>query len=219
MLSIANKRENFAMLPSLRQTAFQLISLCMLSIFAFSAQAMTPPDQLTQQTADRLLAEVKTRQAEFKEDTSKLYAAVDEIVLPHFDFAYMSRLVLARNWKDASNEQQARFQAAFRGLLVRTYANALLEYSDEKLEWKPLRMNKGDTRVKVQSEVIRASGPSLPIDYSLRQTDDGWKVYDVSIESISLVTNYRGSFAAQIKRDGIEKLIQDIEAKAKSSNP
>lgn len=194
--------------------ARRLVIALTLMLSSMTTLAMTAPDQLTRETADKLLAEVKARQAEFRNDPSKLYSSVDTIVVPHFDFELMSRLVLARYWKKANPTQQEKFSAAFRSLLVRTYANALLEYSDEKLDWKPLRMGSGDDRVKVHSEIIRSSGPSIPMVYSLRLKDDGWKVYDVAIESISLVTNYRGSFAAQIKKDGLDKLIADLEKKA-----
>jgi phospholipid transport system substrate-binding protein len=148
----------------------------------------------------------------------KIVALTEEKILPHFDFERMSRIVLGRNWKNASKEQQAQFVSEFRTLLVRTYSSALAKYRNQNIVYKPMRAGAADTEVTVKTEIVQPGGPPVLVDYSLLKRDDGWKVYDVVIEGISLVTNYRGQFANEIKQGGMDSLIQKLAEKNRQSS-
>lgn len=189
-----------------------LLSLGMLCLATASA-AVTPPDQVARETADKTLREIKTRKNELRSDPQKLYALVEEKILPHFDFDRTSQLVLGKHWKDASPEQRKRFSSAFQRMLVRSYSHALIEYDSERIEWAPLRMNETTEEVVVRSNVVRKSGPPIPIYYSVHLKNDQWLVYDVTIDAISLVTNYRGTFANEIRKNGLDSLIARLEQK------
>lgn len=169
------------------------------------------PDVLAKDTADALLAELKANRESFEQDSAKLYAAVEQIVLPHFDFKYVSQLVLARYWRKASDEQRSRFMEAFKSQLVGFYGNALLDYSNEKVEWEPAEVPADAEDAMVYSKIIPSGGAPIPLTYSMRKKSDGWKVYDVTVEGVSLVNNYRGQFAAEIRRNGLDALITRLE--------
>lgn len=169
------------------------------------------PDKIAHDATDKIIALVKTNKNAYTSDTKKLYAMVDEHVLPHFDFRAMSRTVLGRYWREASEDQRARFASEFRDLLVRTYATALLKYNDEQIVYQPFRMSQGDRTAMVRSEVRRTDGgPSIAINYSFYRTDSAWKVYDVTIEGASLVTTYQATFAARVQKEGIDMLIASL---------
>ncbi|KAB7623830.1 phospholipid-binding protein MlaC [Alkalilimnicola sp. S0819] len=189
--------------------------LLSLLLAAAPAQAQeTAPDALVRDTAERMLEVLRERRGELDERPQMVFDLVEEIVLPHFDFELMSRYVLARNWRGASDEQRSRFVEEFRHLLVRTYATSLAEYSGQRIEYLPLRGDPARGRVTV-STVIKQNGggPDIPVDYNLRRTESGWKVFDVIIEGLSLVQNYRGSFASAIRRQGLDGLIDDLAAR------
>jgi phospholipid transport system substrate-binding protein len=172
-----------------------------------------PPDQVARQTADITLREIKSRREELRQNPQKLYALVEQQILPHFDFDRISQLVLGKHWKDASTVQRERFSTAFQRMLVRSYSHALVEYDSERIEWSPLRMGPGTTDVVVRSNVVRKGGPPIPISYNVHLKNNQWLVYDVTIDAISLVTNYRGTFANEIRKGGLDSLIARLEQK------
>jgi phospholipid transport system substrate-binding protein len=175
--------------------------------------APVPPDEVVKTTTERLQKEIGAREKEFKADQGKLYAFVDEVIVPKFDTKYIAQLILARHWKQASDEQRKRFQAAFKDMLVHSYANALVEYhTSVKAEWQPLRMAPDATDVTVNSRLIREGKPPLPIGFAMRLKDGEWKVYDIVIENLSLVTSFRGQVNSEIKRTSLDALIQRLEA-------
>jgi len=179
-----------------------------------AATADTAPQELVRETTERVLAELDTQQGRLQSDPQFVFELVDEIVLPHFDFERMARLVLGRHWRDATEEQRGRFVAEFRRLLVRTYATALRDYSGQEVRFRPFRPDASDPdEATVRTEVSPPGGaPGIPINYRLRRGEDGaWKVYDISIEGISLVTNYRGSYARTVQTEGLEVLIEQLE--------
>lgn len=177
---------------------------------AATAQEATP-DQLVKQQTERILELIRANRAEYQRDTQKLYAMVDKEVLPYFDFRAMSRSVLGRYWKEATEEQRDRFVKEFRELLVRTYATALLKYNNEEIRYLPFHMNPGDRTAVVRTEVVQSGGgPNIPINYSFFRSQDGWKVYDVAIENSSLVITYRGTYADRIRKQGLDALIASL---------
>jgi phospholipid transport system substrate-binding protein len=148
---------------------------------------------------------------------AKLIQLIDAKVLPHFDFAAMTMLTTGQSWKKASADQKLRLTAEFKTLLVRTYASALASYSDQKLEFRPLRAKPTDTEVTVNVRVLQPGAQPVPIDYSMEKTPAGWKVYDVAIGGVSLVASYRTEFTNVIREDGIDGLIRKLQAKNRPS--
>jgi phospholipid transport system substrate-binding protein len=175
-------------------------------------RAEVAPEQLVRSTADVILSEIKKNREVYSKDYAKLYKMADEKVLPHFDFRRMSQWVLGRSWRDATPEQRERFVAAFRDLLVRTYSTALLNYKDQEIIYLPVPVQAGSDEALVKTEVKQGGGqPNIPIHYSFFKNRDGqWKVYDVTIEGVSLVTNYRSVYATKIREKGIDALISEI---------
>ena len=140
--------------------------------------------------------------------------------MPYFDFEKMSKLALGKNWRQLDNEQRVKFVEEFRLLLIRTYSTAMLEYTNEEIRLLPFRDDVSRKRVTVPMEVVQPAGPPIPMSLALYENDDNaWKVYDVKIDGVSLVTNYRSSFATQIRNKGVDNLISDLadrNAKLKS---
>jgi len=172
-----------------------------------------PPDEVVKTTTERLQKEIAKREKEFKADPKKLYAFVDEAIVPKFDTKYIAQLILARHWKAASADQRTRFQAAFKDMLVHSYANALVEYhSAVKPEWQPVRMAPDATDVTVHSRLLRDGKPPVPIGFAMRLKDGEWKVYDIVIENLSLVTSFRSQINSEIKRTNLDTLIARLES-------
>ena len=144
---------------------------------------------------------------------AKVAEVVETRILPLFDFTRMTQLAVARNWRAATPEQQQSLTAEFRTLLVRTYSTALSSYRDQAIEFKPLRAASGDTEVTVKSMVKQPGMDALTMDYDLEKIAAGWKVYDIKIDGISLITNYRETFANKVREGGVEGLIKSLADK------
>lgn len=169
------------------------------------------PDKVVSETTAQIVDLLKANRDSYAEDHEKLYAMVHEIIVPHFDFKVITRLVLARYYKKASAEQRTQFAEGFRDLLIRTYATALLKYQDEKFVFHPFTAKPEAERVIVKTEFVRRDGgPNVPVNFRFFKAKNGWKAYDVSIEGVSMVTNYRGVYASQIKREGLEAVIEKL---------
>ncbi|HSI22106.1 MAG TPA: ABC transporter substrate-binding protein [Methylophilaceae bacterium] len=179
-----------------------------------TAQEVTP-DVLVKNTANDVLEIIRQDKDIQSGDMRKISSLAEEKILPHFDFERMSRMVLGKHWSKASKEQQQQFVNEFRSLLIRTYASALTKYRNQAIEYKPMRMQPSDTEVTVRTQIVQPGSQPLPIDYSLVKKEDGWKVYDVVIEGVSLVTNYRGQFSAEVRQSGMDGLIQRLADKNK----
>ena len=181
---------------------------------AATLAAPVPPDEVVKETTSKLQNEISQREKEFRADPKKLYAYVDQVIVPKFDQPYIAQMILARHWKGASEEQRKRFENAFKRMLVNSYADALVEYHNEvKAEFQPLRMEPDATQVTVQSRLIRASGkPPLPIGFKMRLKDGEWRVWDIVIENLSLIQSFRGQVNSEIKRSSLDAVIQKLEA-------
>ena len=177
------------------------------------ASEQVGPQQLVEQTTDKVLDILSKRRKELEKDHQLIYSLTNEIVVPHFDFVSISKWILARHWRKATKEQKLRFIRAFRELMVKTYAIAILEYDDNKITYLPLRddVSKGD--VTVRTEYNQHGKPPVAINYSLHQRTSGWKVYDISVDGVSIVTTFRTSFGTEIKQDGLDAVIERIEKK------
>lgn len=175
------------------------------------ADELSAPEALVKDASFSMLDALRENKAALEEDETLIYGLIEDILIPHFDFEKMSKLALGKNWRGATEEQQARFVEEFRLLLVRTYATALLEYTSEEIRMLPFRDDLSRKRVNVGMEVVQPAGPSIPMALSLYlNNEEAWKVYDVKIDGISLVTNYRSTFANEIRKNGMDKLIEDL---------
>lgn len=186
-----------------------LFCLALLLSSGSAAAAVRPPQEVVQETSARMIDALRQNRAALRQDSSRIYELVDQIVLPNFDFELMSRWVLGRAWQQASPEQRRRFTEEFRTLLVRTYAKALLEYSNEEVRVPPQPAASG-SETTVRTEVQPKTGRPIQINYSMRLGDAGWKVYDVTVDGVSLVTNYRSTFTSQIRNSGLDAVIADL---------
>lgn len=188
-----------------------------MAAFTQAALAEVAPDELVKKTADEVLNIVKQDKDIQAGDMGKITKLAEEKILPNFNFDRVSRMVLGKHWRTASNEQKEAFKQQFRSLLIRTYASALSKYQNQTIEFKPMRMQPGDKEVTVRSEILQPGGQPIGVDYSLEKTADSWKVYDIVIEGVSLVTNYRGQFSSEINRSGLDGLIQKLVEKNKTA--
>lgn len=188
------------------------IILIITSAVAFTARAQTAPDALVRTTVEEVLVILQQNQ-----DRRALQDVAEKKVLPHFDFREMTQLAMGKSWRDATPAQQKSLENAFRTLLVRTYTTALADSSnaERKVEVKPLQMKSGENYTTVRTLVREPGRPPLSIDYRMTLTDKNWKVTDIVAENASLVINYRGTFAAEIRRGGIDGLIKALEDKNK----
>lgn len=172
--------------------------------------AEVAPDALVKSTVDEVLSVIKQNK-----DKRTLHDLAEKKVVPNFDFPAMTRLAVGKSWSEANPDQQKKLENAFRGLLVNTYTTALGQTptADVIVEVKPASVKPGENDVTVKTVATQSGRKPVAIDYRMARTPGGWKVYDVVVENLSLVTNYRGSFAAEIGRGGIDGLIKSIEAK------
>ena len=187
-----------------------------IALFALSAVALAgelPPDELVKATASEVIEIIKKDKDIQAGDKKKIKTLIETKVLPHFDFTRMTRLAVGRFWNQATPAQQQELINEFRSLLVRTYSTSLTSYKDQKVDYRPLKLNPGDTDVVVKTAIQQASGRAIPIDYAMIKNATGWKVYDISVDGISLVVNYRSSFAQEIQQGGITQLISTLKAK------
>ncbi len=181
--------------------------------------AVKPPQDVIQDTSTRMIDALRQNRAKLDRDPGQIYGLVDQIVLANFDFELMSRWVLGRAWQQASPDQRRRFTEEFRTLLVRTYAKALLEYSGEDFRLLPQPTVGDGSEVTVKTEVRLKAGRPIQINYSMHLNNDGWKVYDVKVDGVSLVTNYRSTFASQIRANGMDSVIADLQQRNTAQGP
>jgi phospholipid transport system substrate-binding protein len=196
-----------------------IFGLLLLAFSVSSHADNVAPDVLVKGTTIEVTTILKRDKAVLLNDSQKLYALIDAKVLPHFDFNQMTMLAVGRYWRQATPAQQQALVKEFRTLLVRTYANALAEFNNQVIEFKPFTMPANATDATVQTQVKQPGAQPIPIDYSMEKTDTGWKVYDVSIDGVSLVTNYRSSFGSEIRNSGIDGLIRTLTARNQQNAP
>mgnify|MGYP001825520065 CR=1 FL=1 len=165
---------------------------------------------LVKDVSERMLAALEKRRAEIDRNPALIYGLVNQILVPHFDFAKITQAAVGRHWRQASPAQKEALTEGFREVLVRTYAQALLNYSGEEIRYLPVRPGRRESTVTVSTEVREPGGSPVPIDYRMYLKGQQWKVYDVVIDNVSLISNYRDSFNTRIRRDGIDGLIQRL---------
>ncbi|MDD3380774.1 MAG: ABC transporter substrate-binding protein [Rugosibacter sp.] len=199
-----------------------LVALVTSLIFSAVAVALPvnglAPDVLIKSISSEVIDIVKADKEIQSGNVKKAAELVDKKVAPHFDFMRMTRLALGREWRQANADQQKVLANEFQTLLVRTYSKALTEYKNQIVDVKPLALKAADTDVKVRSEIKQSGAKAIQLDYYLQKTNDSWKVYDIEVAGMSLVTNYRESFANEVRSSGIDGLIKVLQAKNKSDD-
>lgn len=187
-------------------------------LFALPAAAQdATPDALIKNVTNEVLEIVRKDKDIQSGNTKKAIELVEAKVLPHFNFTRMTQLALARDWRQASAAQQKALTDEFRTLLVRTYSKALTEYKNQTIDFRPFAAKAGETDVRVRTEIKQSgAGKNIELDYYLEKSANGWKVYDIEVGGISLVTNYRESFASEVRNNGIDGLVKSLQAKNKS---
>lgn len=188
-----------------RQWVIVLASALLLFICAVDG-SMDTPRQLVINVSNQVIQALNKNPELEQRDPNSIYKLLNRIVVPHFDFDAIAQLVLGHYWRDANPQQRQRFIEAFRTHLVRFYATSLAKYKNQKIDYKPVRADAASQEVEVRTEVQQQDGPSIPIDYRLHLNGGDWKVYDVTIDGVSLVTSNRSSFAAEIQQGGIDAL-------------
>jgi len=189
-----------------------LIALSMVCSAAISARAEdVPPDVLVRKTTDEVLAVVRSDKDIRVGNVARIVQLIEEKVTPHFDFERMTRLAVGRHWHEASPVQREALVREFHTLLVRSYSTAFTAYTGIAVEYRPYKMNPGNTETRVQTLIKLPGGaPPMDVDYEMGHTADGWKVYDVRIAGTSLIINYRNLFAQEIQNGGIDGLIRSL---------
>ena len=188
-------------------------SLLALLIPVAQAQEIAP-DVLVKSISQEVIAVLKQDKDIQAGNPKKVEELIETKVLPHFNFTRMTRIAMGRNWRVATPEQQKELTGEFRTLLVRTYSTALSNYRDQQIDYKPLRAKPEDVEVTVRSEVKQSgSSQTVAIDYEMEKTPNGWKVYDVKVGGVSLVTTYRDTFSSEVKERGVDGLIKSLAAK------
>lgn len=194
-------------------------AILMMALTATAAVAQEHgPDALVRVVAHDVIAAIKQDSDIRAGDPGKLVDLVERMVLPHVDTARMTRLAVGTGWRQATPEQRQRLAEEFTTLLVHTYSGALASYGNQVLDIKPARTQPGDTEATVRSEVKQPGGQAIALDYSMAKTESGWKVYDVKIAGVSLVSTYRSTFSEEIRNRGIEGLIDLLSAKNRQNS-
>jgi phospholipid transport system substrate-binding protein len=182
--------------------------LSMISAMAWAEEGLLPPQQVIQHTSDQL--QVSLQKPEYKSNFRKATELVEQVINPSIDFNRVSVLILGKFWKTATPEQKERFKKEFRLLLVRTYTTAFTEYSNWKIRYLPLEMNPTDKKAMVRTEILQPGAQPVAVNYRMILEGGQWKVYDVLIEGVSLLQNYRSSFTEQVSRTGLDQLIAQL---------
>lgn len=179
------------------------------------AYAEMAPDVLAKTTTNDVLRIVRQDKDIKNGNSKKTLELVEQKILPNFDFQHMTQLAVGKHWESASAEQQRALVNEFRTLLVKTYSSALSSAADYKIEFKPFSAAPGDKEVTVNTEVSKPGAPPIPIDYRMEKGASGWKVFDVAVDNVSLVTTYRKSFNSEVRKTGIEGLIAALQRRNK----
>jgi len=187
-----------------------------LLFFSFNSIADLGPDELVKKTAEDVIFAIKADEEIQKGNKEKIYQLAEDKILPNFDFERIARLVLGRAWRKTDDNQKKEFISEFRTLLLKTYAVALSKYKDQEIKFKPTKISDTDEIVIVKSEIIQSGGQPIKVNYALANNSGKWLVFDIVIEGVSLVTNYRSQFSTEIRKNGIDVLINKLAKKNKS---
>jgi phospholipid transport system substrate-binding protein len=195
------------------QFSMWIVSACLLVAAPTRAAEITAPDALAKSVTDEVLVILRADKEIQAGNQKKVYDLIETKIAPHFNFTTMTRLAMGKNWSQASPDQRKALTSEFRVLLVRTYTTAFTQYSNQTIEYRPTKVAPNDDDVMVKSLIRQPSGQPVAVDYSMEKTDHGWKVYNVKIEGISLVENYRNTFNTEVQKSGIDGLVKALAEK------
>jgi phospholipid transport system substrate-binding protein len=200
------------MKPFVNYIFLNLFISLFISLFSSTAFAVSSPLDMLKPTSDQMLAELKANQATLKSNPQKVFSIVHRILLPHVDMATMARSVVGRSeWNNANSQDQQAFTTQFTDLLIRTYASALASYTNQSVEFFPLRGGyEGQNQIQVQSQIIQPGGPPIPVNYILLLEGNQWKVIDFSVDNVSIVQNFRAQFASDLSQGGLANLTRKV---------
>lgn len=189
-----------------------ILSLSVLSLFSLSAFAVSSPLEMLKPTSDQMLSELSVNKTTLKSNPQKVFDIVHRILLPHVDMNIMARSVVGRaEWNNANAQDQRAFTAQFTELLIRTYAAALASYTNQSVEFFPIRGGYANqNQVRVQSQIVQPGGPPIPVSYQLLLEGNQWKIIDFSVDNVSIVQNFRAQFASDLNQGGLSHLIQKL---------
>lgn len=178
-----------------------------------SVESIESPVELLERTSTQVIKILRDDHELLKNEPDRIYKLIDDYILPHLDDVTMAKLALGKNWKKATREQKLAFVEEFKNLLVRTYSKSLIEFKDQEIKYFPVKLAADAQKVSVNAEVIQPGGPSIPMAYRMRIKNNAWKVYDIKIDGISLVTSYRGTFTQEVRKSGIDGLLKYLHDK------
>lgn len=194
----------------------QFLLAISLFVLTVSAQAQTNPDIVISSTVDKVLTELEANRANFKEDPEKLYAMVEQYVLPVVDVEKVSKLVIGKYWNRSTDQQRAQFIDEFKSFLMKSYAQGLFQYSGQKITYQPVRYNDKKDKAIVDA-LLQATDRNIPVAFKLEQgSDSNWRIYNVVADGINLITNFRTSYSSIIQQQGMDGLIDSLALKNKS---
>jgi phospholipid transport system substrate-binding protein len=195
-----------------KSRALFLVTAVLTSTAVIAADnAQQGPGELIDQAARQVLKELDAHRAEMRKDPQKIRNLVDQYLLPHFDTEYAARLVLAKSWRTATPDQRKRFINAFYQSLLQNYGESLLDFTPDRMTVQPYRGDPSETTATVKTEIRRDNGSRVPVNYSLRKTEAGWKAFDITIEGISYVKSFRTDFGTEIEQKGLDAVIDRLE--------
>ncbi|HTT09120.1 MAG TPA: ABC transporter substrate-binding protein [Gammaproteobacteria bacterium] len=181
-------------------------------LVAVAVGASVGPEEVVKGTTDQVFSRIKADEPSLKQDVTRLYNLVNELIIPHFDFQRASQLVLGKNWRGASDDQRLRFAEAFKELMVRTYANALFQYVDQQITYKSVEPEQDGKIMTVRTQIEQPGAEPVAVNYRMHEVNGEWKVYDVIVGGISLLVTYRDSFSSEISQSGIDALIAHLQS-------
>jgi phospholipid transport system substrate-binding protein len=184
-----------------------------------AAAATTGPQELVEASAKKMLQELDANRATYRKDPAKLDNLVATVLLPYFDSEYAARLVLGQHWRAASEEQRKRFIDAFYHSLLRNYGSALVDFTADRMTMLPFHGDASGNSATVRTEIKRENGSKVPVNYSMRKTDSGWKAWDVTIEGVSYVKSFRTDLGTEVQQKGLDSVIARLEREAATPKP
>ena len=211
--SMANKSAPVSLTSWLFGIAMTMVLAFGAGIETVRADAIESPVDLLERESNKVLKLLRDDRDNLQNNPDKIYQIVDDYILPHLDDITMAKLALGKNWKMATSEQKRSFVNEFRNLLVRTYSKSLIEFRDQTIRYLPQNVPQTAKKASVKAEVIQPGGPAIPLSYSVRVKGDSWKVYDIQVDGVSLVTSYRGTFTQEVRKSGIDGLLQYMRDK------
>lgn len=191
----------------------KFIAACALLSISATVAAQEAPDVLVKRLSEEVVALAKADREIQSGNQKRVLELVDAKILPYVNFQRMTALAAGRYWREATPEQKQQLTTEFRSLLVYTYSGAISQVRDQKLQFKPMRASPSDTEVEVRSQVIQPRGEPIQLNYRLENTPEGWKIYDVNVMGAWLVETYKGNFASEISKGGIDGLIKTLADK------